>query len=125
MGASTSTTASSTASSTKSSSKQLLNILLVFAWVLAICIHIGLYFFSKDVFNIIMSVYIIAFAIIFIVFLQKKKNYTTDTEFNVLTYMSMFVILLEIIILVISIVSLIRNRGGSNSAYSYNSKYYR
>ena len=106
----------------KSSFKQLLNILMVFAWVLAICIHIGLYFLSKDVFNITMSIYIIAFAVIFLVFLQKKKKYTTDTEFNILTYMSMFVILLEIIILVISFVSLFSNK---NSTYSYNSKYYR
>lgn len=121
----TTTTTATTAVSDKSSFKQLINILLIFAWVLAIGIHIGLYFFSKDVFNIIMSIYIIAFAVIFIVFLQKKKNYTTDTEFSVITYMSMFVILLEIIILVISFVSLVRNKSGSSSSYSYNSKYYR
>lgn len=114
-----------TTTSNKSSSKQLLNILLIFAWVLAICIHVGLYLFSKDAFNIIMSIYIIAFAIIFLVFLQKKKNYTTDTEFSVLTYMSMFVILLEIIILVLSFLSLFRNRDSSSSYSSYNSKYYR
>jgi hypothetical protein len=122
----TSSSVATITSTTISSTKQMTSIILVFAWVLTIGIHIGLYFFNKDVFNIIMSIYIIAFAVIFLVFLQKKKNYTTDTEFNMLTYMSMFVIILEIIVLVMSVVSLMNNKtSSSNTKYNYNSKYYR
>ena len=94
---------------------QLSNVFMIVGGLIVLIVHLVLYVFSKDVFNIIMSIYIIAFAIIFLVFLQKKKLYTSDNEYTVLSYISFFVIGIELMVLILSFVGLYQ----SGNKYTY------
>lgn len=119
--------ATDTAPASSTLGNQLSNVFMIFGGLIVVIVHLILYFFSKDVFNIIMSIYIIAFAIIFLVFLQKKKRYTTNKEYIVLSYISLFVIGLEILVLVLSFIGLLNSGNkyqyrGSNTRYN---SYYR
>lgn len=116
-------TTTTTPPTSPSLGNQLGNVFMIFGGLLVLVVHLILYFFSKDVFNIIMSIYIIAFAIIFLVFLQKKKNYTTNNEYTVLSYISFFVIGIEIMILILSFIGLYNNNGNKYQYRGYNTYY--
>lgn len=112
------------AEETKQLNNKIWNLVVIFAGMGILAVHLLLYSFSKDVFNIIISLYIIAFTILFLIFLQKKKKYTTETEYNFLTYTCMFVLLLELMILGVSGYSLFNSSkkrvpNSSNTFVSY------
>lgn len=97
-------------------STQMKNVLIIFCSIIILGIHLVMFIYSKDLFNIIMSFYIIGFAIIFVVYLQKKKQYMTSKEYSILSYISLFIIGLEVMVMIISFVSL--------SSKNYNKPYY-
>lgn len=94
---------------------QMSNVLMIFCSIIVVAVHLVLYIYSKDVFNIVLGFYIIGFAVIFLVYLQKKKEYETSKEYTVLSYISFFVIGLELMVLILSFVSL----GFKNNKYTY------
>lgn len=96
------------------------NIAIIFIGIFVMMMHILLYVFNKDVFNIIISLYVVSFSIMFLVFINKKKKVTSNTEYVFLTYVSMFVICIEIIVLILSVVSLFKGMKKIPS-YKYNS----
>ena len=87
-----STPTAPTPTENKSLSNNAETFFLTMLGVVVLAVHSLLFFFSKDIFNIIMSLYVIAFAIIFMVFMQKKKTYMTTTEYNFLSYTCFFMI---------------------------------
>jgi hypothetical protein len=74
--------------------------------MIVLVIHLLLYVYSKDAFNIIISLYVIAFTILFIVFLQKKKSFTSDAEYNFIVYTCLFILCLEVMVLFVSLFSI-------------------
>lgn len=99
-------------------SNKVWNLVIIFVGMIVLIIHVLLFSFNKDVFNIIISLYIIAFTILFLVFLNKKKAYTSSTEYNFLSYTSLFVLGLEVLILALSVLSLFGVGKGSSSSTS-------
>lgn len=94
------------------------NVVIIFVGMIVLVIHLLLYSYSKDVFNVIISLYVIAFAILFIVFLQKKKKFTSDAEYNFLTYTCLFVLCIEVMVLFVSIFSIFSNGPHKYSGYN-------
>lgn len=101
----------------KSFNSKLWNFIVIVVGMLVLAIHVGLYAFNKHVFNTVICLYIIAFAIIFLVFLNKKKDCMSDMEFNVLVYISLFVLLIEIVVLCIALFGIFKTQ--SSSSYNY------
>lgn len=109
----------------KSLNSKIWTAVFVFIGVIMLGLHVGLFFYNKDIFNIVVSAYIIAYAIIFLVYIQKKKQYQTNQEYNFLTYTSLFVLCLEIIILIISLVSYFNKPGSYSKTPRFSTTPYR
>ena len=116
----TTVTATANTSTPKPASVNFWNIAIIFIGIFVMMMHILLYVFNKDVFNIIISLYVISFSIMFIVFINKKKKVTSNTEYVFLIYVSMFVICIELIVFILSLVSLFKGMKKIPS-YKYNS----
>lgn len=112
-----------TSATNKSMESKVWNLVIIFVGMIVIIIHVLLYAFNKDVFNIIISMYIIAFSIMFLVFLNKKKAYTSSTEYNFLAYACLFVLVIEVLVLALSFLGLL-GVGKSSSGYSGSSYRY-
>jgi asparagine N-glycosylation enzyme membrane subunit Stt3 len=109
-------------SDSKSIDSKVWNLVIIFVGMIVMGIHLALYAYNKHVFNTIVSLYALAFAIVFLVFLYKKKDCMTSLEFNFLVYMSLFVILIEIVVLALTLYSMYAASKSSNSGSSWNSR---
>lgn len=100
---------------------RLWNIMSVFIGIVVLVLHLGVFFFNKHMFYMVVSMYAMAFVIVFIVYLQKKKDCMSAKEFNVLTYLSFFMLCIEILALVLGIMSMINLSKPANGSYPYRS----
>jgi CDP-diglyceride synthetase len=113
---------------TKSSTtSQAYNLLIIFSAVIVILIHVGLLFYNKTVFNIIACFYVIAFVILMMVLINKKKEHMSNKEYSFIFYVSVFIITIEIMLLVLSTYKLAKlvtkKEGAGNPYWPYNSRY--
>lgn len=79
------------------------NVLFILTGAVLLAVHAGLFFYSKNVFNAIMALYIISYIIITLVFAYKKKECSTSTERDAIFYISMFIIGMELMVFVVSL----------------------
>lgn len=84
------------------------NILFIFLGTFVLAVHAGMFFFSKNLFNLMMSVYIIAYIIAMLVFTYKKKECSGSTERDTILYVSMFLLGLELLVLLLSLYLLMK-----------------
>lgn len=91
---------------TLSSQLRMIGVLLLGALILGI--HVALFLWNSYAFNIFVCLYIVTFSILVTVILYQNKNCFIDEpyKFNTLTYLSIYTIILQFIILIISSVFL-------------------
>lgn len=80
------------------------NMLFILTGAVLLAVHAGLFFYSKNVFNAVMALYIISYTIITLVFSYKKKECSTTTERDAIFYISMFIIGMELMVFVASMI---------------------
>jgi hypothetical protein len=89
---------------------KMIGILLLGALILGI--HVVLFLWNSYAFNIFVCLYIVTFSVLVTVFIYQNKNCFIDkpVKFNILTYLSVYTIVLQFIILIISVVFLMNPR---------------
>lgn len=89
--------------------------LVLYGFVAAILfgIHIFLLLKSQLLFNLLITCYIIVFAITVIIITNKYKISYNNTDFSIITYYSFFTIFLQALIIILSFLML-RNKSRYN-----------
>lgn len=89
---------------------KMIGILLLGALILGI--HVALFLWNSYAFNIFVCLYIVTFSVIVtIIIYQNKKCFIDEPiKFNILTYLSIYTIVLQFIILIISAIFLMNPR---------------
>ena len=99
---------SETSASTSSLSTQAKNVGLIFLGAVILGLHVIIYMWSPVYFNIFMCMYILAFAILVLIKVNKyqscfKPSSSTLSDYNILAYISIYTILLEAVIFILII----------------------
>jgi len=94
------------------------NIAIIVSGIIIVSIHIVVAFTTKFLFGLLIAFYAISFAIIAIVFLQKKKKCMTQLEFDIGIYSSMFMIVVNVFMVVYVIYSIIQSSQNASSYYT-------
>lgn len=101
---------------------ELSNIAIIVAGIVIVSIHIAVAFTTNFLFGVLIAFYAIGFAVVAIVFLQKKKKCMSQLEYEIGIYSSIFIIIINVFMVMYVIYSLMRPY--QNISYSnYNSRY--
>ena len=76
------------------------NITIIVAGIVIVSIHIVIAFTTRFLFGVLMAFYTIGFAIMAIVFLQKKEQCTSSLEHEVGIYTSIFMIIVNVVMVI-------------------------
>lgn len=71
------------------------NIIIIFTGTVLIVLHVFLMLFNKHVYNLVVCIYAIGFAIVLLAYANNKKDSLTSTEYYMFFYISYFIIILE------------------------------
>lgn len=71
-------------------------------------INIGLYIWNKYMFNIFLCLYILIYALLITIYLYRKKDCfdSNKNAFNILTYFSIYTMILQVLLIVMSVIFL-------------------
>lgn len=78
-------------------------------------IHGAVFFVNNNVFNVLMSMYVLGFIVTVLVLTYKKKECTAQKERDTILYISLFLIMMELLILGVSLYRTLAAR----PSYSY------
>jgi uncharacterized membrane protein len=115
------TTVSSETTTVKPMS-QIKNMGILLAGAIILAVHIMLLLWSQNIFNIFVCVYVLAFSIFITVVLYKNQSCFIKSKniYNILTYVSLYTILLEAVLLAATIfLTFYKSKASTKPSYSY------
>lgn len=82
---------------------KLWNMLIIFIGMILLVVHLVLHWLNNNMLFLLLSIYIIAYAVLMTVWLQKKRNCMTPREFNVLSYVNLFMLVIGVLVVFLAI----------------------
>ena len=111
--------------SSSEGSGQISNIMLVLAGTLVVSVHFVLAMTTKYVFGILVVIYVIAFGMLSLSFIKKKRACMTQTEYDFSFYIISFIISIQVMTFILQLYFLLLSK---NQQYGYGtmmpSRYY-
>lgn len=95
---------------------KLWNMLIIFIGMFLLVIHLVLHWLNNNMLFLLLSIYIIAYTVLMTVWLQKKRNCMTPREYNILSYVNMFMLIIGVLVVFLAIFSMVG--GGQKSKLS-------
>lgn len=78
------------------------NMIFIVVGIIILGTHFGLFAYNRNLFNAVLGLYMMVYIIMAVVLTYKKKDCTDDTEKNVIFYTSMFLLLIEAVVVGVS-----------------------
>lgn len=98
---------------------KLWNMLILFIGMFLLVIHLVLHWLNNNLLFLLLSIYVIAYTVLMTVWLQKKRNCMSSREYNVLSYVNMFMLVIGVLVVFLAAfgVAGIQKPRGSPSYY--------
>jgi len=77
---------------------KLWNMLILFIGMFLLIIHLLLHWLNNNLLFLLLSIYVIAYTVLMTVWLQKKRNCMSSREYNVLSYVNMFMLVIGVLV---------------------------
>ena len=99
---------------------------LVILGAIIFAIHVTLYIWNKYMFNVFVCLYVLVYSLLITIFLYRKKNCfdSTPGAFNVLTYFSIYTMVIQVLLVILSLIFLFMTARTQPSTYGYSPRYY-
>lgn len=78
------------------------NMIFITVGIIILGSHLGLFAYNRNLFNAVLGLYMMVYIIMAVVLTYKKKDCTDDKEKNVIFYTSMFLLLIEVVVVGVS-----------------------
>lgn len=108
--------------STTPTDNKLWNMLIIFIGMILLVVHLVLHWLNSNMLFLLLSIYIIAYTVLMTVWLQKKRNCMTPREYNILSYVNLFMLVIGVLVVFLSIFTMMNT---NNRMMRPSSMYYR
>ena len=73
--------------------------LIFFSGAMVLGIHVGIFYYSQALFNILISLYLVTYCILIIMFMNKNKATISNSEFNLIYGFSIYTLFLQLFLI--------------------------
>lgn len=73
--------------------------LIFFSGAIVLGIHVGIFLYSQPLFNILISLYLITYCILIIMFMNKNKATVSNSEYSLVYGFSIYTLILQIFLI--------------------------